>query len=393
MKIRTTVRATVCGIALVIGSAVGAQTVGVTDSKIVIGGTHALSGPASAWSTIGRSVVGYFKMVNEKGGINGRQIEYLIRDDGYTPAKAVEQTRKLVEQDKVAFIATPMGSMTSLATRQYLNDNKVPQLFVAASSAAFNDPKNFPFTIGAFPSGYTEGREAAEYILKANQNAKIAFLVQNDDSGRDFGRGMRDVLGAAKAANITEVTFEVSDPTVDSQLLTLSATKAEALVIGGGPKVTTQAIRKAHDIGWKPSVFFVASFSTSVEQVLKPAGLDRAKGIVSATFLKDPTDPQWENDPGIKQWVSDMNKYSAGVSQDALARMGWLTASMTAETIRKAGKDLSRQNLLKQAKNLDMESPLLLPGLKVSTSPDNHGAIKRMRIQQFDGTRWNLLPQ
>lgn len=368
-----------------------AEPIGVTDKEIVIGGTHALSGPASAYGTLGRSAAGYFKMVNEKGGVNGRRIDYLLRDDGYLPPRSLEQTRKLVEQDKVAFIATPQGSLTSLANRQYLNDKKVPQLFVGASLSAFDDPKNYPWTMGSFPSGRVEGREMARHILKNRSDATIAFLMQNDDAGRDYKRGIVEVLGPEKAAAIKEVTFELSDPSVDSQVLTLSATKADAFIVVGPPKVTAQAIRKASEIGWKPSLFYVISYSSSVEQALKPAGLDRAKGVISPTFMKDPSDPQWANDAGIKQWVADMNKYNPGLNQDMLARMGWLTASMTVEVLRKAGNDLSRENILKQAESLDMESPLLLPGLKIATSPANHAPISRMRLQQFDGTRWNLL--
>jgi branched-chain amino acid transport system substrate-binding protein len=370
-----------------------AETVGVTDKEILIGGTHALSGPASAYGTLGRSAAGYFKMVNEKGGVNGRKIEYLLRDDGYLPPRSLEQTRKLVEQDKVAFIATPQGSLTSLANRQYLNDKKVPQLFVGASLSVFSDQKNYPWTMGSFPSGLVEGREMARHILKTKPNATIAFLMQNDDAGKDYKRGIVEVLGPQKAAGMKEVTFELSDPSVDSQVLTLAETKADAFIVVGPPKVTAQAIRKAYDTGWKPSLFYVISYSSSVEQALTPAGLDRSKGVISPTFMKDPSDPQWANDAGIKQWVADMNKYNPGLNQDMLARMGWLTASMTVEVLRKAGNDLSRENILKQAESMDMNSPLLLPGLKVSTSPTNHAPISRMRLQQFDGTRWNLLPE
>jgi branched-chain amino acid transport system substrate-binding protein len=369
-----------------------AETVGVTDKEILIGGTHALSGPASAYGTLGRSAAGYFKMVNEKGGVNGRKIEYLLRDDGYLPPRSLEQTRKLVEQDKVAFIATPQGSLTSLANRQYLNDKKVPQLFVGASLSVFSDQKNYPWTMGSFPSGLVEGREMARHILKTKPNATIAFLMQNDDAGKDYKRGIVEVLGPQKAAAMKEVTFELSDPSVDSQVLTLAETKADAFIVVGPPKVTAQAIRKAYDMGWKPSLFYVISYSSSVEQALTPAGLDRSKGVISPTFMKDPADPQWANDAGIKQWVADMNKYNPGLNQDMLARMGWLTASMTVEVLRKAGNDLSRENIMKQAQSMDMDSPLLLPGLKVSTSPTNHAPISRMRLQQFDGTRWNLLP-
>lgn len=370
-----------------------AETVGVTDKEILIGGTGALSGPASGYGTVVRSAAGYFKLVNEKGGVNGRKIDYLVRDDAYLPPRALEQTRKLVEQDKVAFIASPQGSVTSLSVRPYLNDKKVPQLFVVASLSTFNDPKNYPWTMGSTPSGLVEGREFARHILKVNPNATVAFLMQNDDAGRDYKRGLIEGLGPKKAAAIKEVTFELSDPSVDSQVLTLAATKADVFIVVGPPKVTAQAIRKAYDTGWKPSQFYIISYSTSVENVMTPAGLDRSKGVTSATFLKDPTDPQWANDAGIKQWVADMNKYNPGLSQDILARMGWLSAQMTVEVLRKAGNDLSRENILKQAESLDMESPLLLPGLKVTTSPTNHAPIQRMRLQQFDGTRWNLLPE
>lgn len=370
-----------------------AQTVGVTDKEIVVGGTGALSGPASAYGSITRSTSGYFNMINEQGGVNGRQIKFLLRDDAYSPPRTVEQTRKLIEKDNVAFIASPQGSLTSITVRRYLNDNKVPQLFVAASLSAFNDPKNYPWTTGSFPSGYIEGREIATHILKTNPNAKIAVLTQNDDGGRDYKRGLAEGLGAEKAKTLTEITFELSDPSVDSQVLTLSQSKADAFVIIGPPKVTAQAIRKAADTGWKPAVgIFVISYSASVEHVLTPAGLDKSKGVISATFLKDPTDPQWANDPGVKAWIANMNKYNPGLTHDALTRMGWLTGQMTVQVIKQAGNNLSRENLMKQAANLNMESELLLPGLTIATSPTNFAPIQKMRLQQFDGTRWNLIP-
>lgn len=370
-----------------------AQPVGVTDKEVVIGGTGALSGPASAYGALPRSTAGYFKMINEQGGVNGRQIKFLLRDDAYSPPRTVEQTRKLVEQDKVAFIASPQGSLTSITVRRYLNDNKVPQLFVAASLSAFNDPKNYPWTTGSFPSGYIEGREIAAHILKTNANAKIAVLTQNDDGGRDYKRGLVEGLGVEKAKALTEITFELSDPSVDSQVLTLSQSKADAFVIIGPPKVTSQAIRKAADTGWKPAAgVFVISYSASVEHVLTPAGLDKSKGVISATFLKDPTDPQWAEDPGMKAWIANMNKYNAGLTHDALPRLGWLTGQMTVQVIKQAGNDLSRENLMKQAANLKMDSELLLPGLTIATSPTNHAPIQKMRLQQFDGTRWNLIP-
>ena len=369
-----------------------AQTVGVTDKEIVIGSTGPLSGPASAYGAITRSTTGYFKMVNEQGGVNGRQIKFLLRDDAYSPPRAHEQTRKLVEQDKVAFIASPQGSLTSITVRRYLNDAKVPQLFVAASLAAFNDPKNYPWTTGSFPSGYIEGREIAAHILKTNPNAKIAILMQNDDGGRDYKRGLAEGLGAEKAEALNAITFELSDPSVDSQVLTLSQTKADVLVIVGPPKATAQAIRQVYDIGWKPAGLYVISYSASVEHTLKPAGLDKSKGVISATFLKDPTDPQWADDPGMKAWAANMNKYNPGLTHDVLARMGWLTGQMTTQVIKQAGNDLSRENLMKQAANLKMDSELLLPGLSIATSPTNFAPIQSMRLQQFDGTRWNLIP-
>lgn len=370
-----------------------AETVGVTDKEIVLGGTGALSGPASAYGSLTRSAGGYYKMINEQGGVNGRQIKFLLRDDAYSPPRTVEQTRKLVEQDKVAFIAGPQGSLTSITVRPYLNEAKVPQLFVAASSSTFNDPKTYPWTTGSFPSGYTEGREAAAHILKLKPDAKIAILTQNDDGGRDWKKGLVDGLGPEKAKALTEVTYELTDPSVDSQVLTLSQSKADAFVIVGPPKATAQAIRKAYDVGWRPAAgVYVISYSASVEHVLTPAGLDKSKGVISATFLKDPSDPQWADDAGMKAWVANMNKYNPGLTHDALTRMGWLTAQMTVQVIKQAGNDLSRENLMKQAANLKMDSELLLPGLTIATSPTNFGPIQKMRLQQFDGTRWNLLP-
>lgn len=391
-KLRYLILASAIAAAATSTTTASAQTVGVTDKEITIGGTGALSGPASAYGSLTRSSSGYFKMINEQGGVNGRQIKFLLRDDAYSPPRTVEQTRKLVEQDKVAFIAGSQGSLTSITVRRYLNDAKVPQLFVAASLSAFNDPKNYPWTTASFPSGYIEGREIAANILKTNPNAKIAILTQNDDGGRDYKRGLVEGLGAEKAKALHEITFELSDPSVDSQVLTLSQTKADAFVIIGPPKVTAQAIRKAYDAGWKPTGVYVISYSASVEHVMNPAGLDRAKGVISATFLKDPSDPQWADDAGMKAWSANMNKYNSGLTHDALTRMGWLTAQMTVQVIKQAGNDLSRENLMKQAANLKMDSELLLPGLTIATSPTNFAPIQKMRLQQFDGTRWNLIP-
>jgi ABC-type branched-subunit amino acid transport system substrate-binding protein len=367
-----------------------AETVGVTDKEIVIGATAALSGPASAYGAVARSAAGYFKMVNEQGGINGRQIKFLVRDDGYSPPRTVEQTRKLVEQDKVAFIATPQGSLTSLTVRSYLNENKVPQLFVAATAGALNDPKNFPWTTGSMPNGDVEARAIAQHILKTAPTAKIAMLIQNDDAGREYSRALLEVLGAERIKQ--QATFEHSDPSVDSQILTLATSKAEVLIIGGAPKPTAQALRKAYDSGWKPQQTYIINAASSVEHVLTPAGLDKVKGVISTAFLKDSSDPQWANDPAIKAWVANMSKYNPGMTLDIPSRMGWINAEMVAQVIKQSGKDLSRENIMRQAANLKMESGLLLPGLTIATSPTNFAPIPSLRIQQFDGTRWNLLP-
>jgi len=370
-----------------------AVTVGVTDKEIVIGATGALSGAASAYSSLTRGSAGYYNMVNAQGGVNGRQIRFLLRDDAYSPPRTVEQTRKLVEQDKVAFMAGQQGSLTSAAVKSYLNDAKVPQMFTIAALSAFNDPKNYPWTTVSLPSAYVEGRMTAAYILKTNPNSKIAFLLQNDDAGRDWKRGLTEGLGPEKSKAITEVTFEISDPSVDSQVLTLSQSKADAFIIVGPPKATTQAIRRAYDTDWRPATgLFIASYATSIENVLTPAGLDKSKGLIAPTFLKDPSDPRWADDESLKNWAANMNKYNPGVPHDALARMGWLTAQMVVQAIKQAGNDLSRENLMKQATNIKMDSELLLPGVTISTSPTNFGAIQTMRLQQFDGTRWNLVP-
>jgi ABC-type branched-subunit amino acid transport system substrate-binding protein len=312
-----------------------------------------------------------------------------MRDDGYSPPRAVEQTRKLVEQDKVAFVAAPQGSATGMAVRGYLNENKVPQLFIAASLGAFNDPKNYPWTTGSFPSGAIEGRELANHILKTKPSAQVALLVQNDDAGKEFVRTMVEILGPEKTKN--HLTFETSDPSVDSQILSLATSKAEVLIVAGAPKPTSQGLRKAFDSGWKPQTY-IFSTSTSVEHVLTPAGLDKARGVISAVFMKDHSDPQWAEDPAMKEWVANMAKYNPGLSLDSLSRMGWLNAEMVVQVIKQSGKDLSRENIMRQASNLKMDSGLLLPGLTIATSPTNLAPIQRMRLQQFDGTRWNLMP-
>ncbi len=383
-------KAVVTAFALAASALTLGQTPGVTDKEIVIGTTMPLTGPASGYANAGRSAAGYFKMLNDNGGINGRKINFIIRDDSYSPPKSLEQTRRLVEQDKVAFIALPGGSVPALTVRSYLNERKVPQLFVAAALEVFNDPKNFPWTTGSMPTSFVEGREIARNILRVNPKAKIAALVENSDNGRGYMKGLYEGLGPEITKTIREASFELSDPSVDSQILSLQASGADTLFVVAPPKATAQAIRKAYDAGWRPSQLYILSWSASVEGTLVPAGLERAKGVYSAVFMKDPTDPQWADDPGVKEWVASMNKYNPGVSMDALSRIGWLAAEMVSQVIRQCGNDLSRENVMRQAARIDMKSPLLLPGVEIKTSPTNFGPIQQTRMQRFDGERWAL---
>ena len=379
------------GLAVTLGPA-AAQTPGVTATEVKIGNTNPYSGPASAYGTIGKTLGAYFKKVNEEGGVNGRKINYITYDDSYSPPKAVEMVRKLVEQDEVAALFQTLGTPTNAAIHKYVNQQKVPHLFVATGATKWNDPKNFPWTMGWQPNYQTEGKIYAAYILKNFPDAKIGILYQNDDYGKDYRKGLHDGLGeAAKKMIVLEQTYEVTDPTIDSQIVNLKNSGANVFFNVTIPKFAVQAIKKSHDIGWKPA-HFLNNVSSSLATVLKPAGLDASKGLITALYMKEITDPQWKNDKGFLDWVAFMKKYYPdGALDDQGNAFGYTVAQAMTLVLKQCGNDLSRENILKQAENLkDVEFPLLLPGVKVNTNPTDHAPIEQEQLAKFDGERWVL---
>ena len=363
---------------------------GASDKEVLVGHINPYSGPASAYGTIGRVIAAYFKKVNEEGGVNGRQINMITYDDGYSPPKTVEMARKLVEQDKVLLIFQPLGTPPNSAIHKYMNAKKVPQLFVATGATKWNDPKAFPWTMGWQPNYQTEGRVYAQHILKTKPNAKIAVLYQNDDYGKDYLKGFHDGLGAkAKTMIVKEVSYEVTDPTVDSQMVQLQASGADTFFNITTPKFAAQAIRKAYDSGWKP-VHYLNNVSVGVGAVLKPAGLEKSVGLITTNYIKDPTDPQWKDDAAMKGWTDFMKKYyREGDLTDNTNVYGYAVAKTLVQTIKQAGNDLTRANVMKQAANLkNFEVDVLLPGVKINTSASDFAPIESVQLARFDGKTW-----
>jgi branched-chain amino acid transport system substrate-binding protein len=374
------------------GTARADDTPGITDTEIKIGNTMPYSGPASAYGVIGRTEAAYFKMINDGGGINGRKINFISLDDAYSPPKTVEQVRRLVEDDKVAFLFQTLGTPPNLAIRPYCNANKVPQLFVSTGASTFADPEHFPWTIGFNPNYQTEARIYGKHILATKPDGKIAVLYQNDGFGKDYLIGLKDALGADHAGMIVkEASYETSEPTVDSQVVTLQGSGADVLLIAATPKFAAQAIRKSADLGWN-GVRYVTNVSVSVTTVLKPAGLDKSKGLITAYYGKDPTDPRWNDDPGMKEWAAFVGKYMSPTElKDANATYAFGAAATMIQVLKQCGNDLSRESVMKQAANLkDLELPLLLPGMKINTSPTNFSPIRQMQLASFDGASWQL---
>jgi branched-chain amino acid transport system substrate-binding protein len=372
--------------------AAGQYGPGVSDTEIKIGNTMPYSGPASAYGIIGKTEGAYFAMLNEQGGINGRKIDFISRDDGYSPPKTVEQVRQLVEQDQVLLMFSPLGTPTNTAIHGYLNDNKVPQLFIASGADQWNNPKHFPWSMGFIPSYGTEARIYANYILKNLPNAKIAVLYQNDDFGKDYLNGLRDGLGdKARELIIATQSYETTDPTLDSQVVALQSSGADVLLTAAIPKFAAQAIRKVYDIGWKPT-HFLTSVSNSVGTVMKSAGFEKGVGIISAAFAKDPTDPQWQDAAEYKEWLAFMKKYNASANMaDVQGVVGYSLAQTMAGVLKASGDNLTRENIMKQAANLhDVKLPMLLPGITLSTSATDFAPIKQMQLEKFDGTTWKL---
>jgi branched-chain amino acid transport system substrate-binding protein len=372
--------------------AAGQYGPGAGDAEIKIGNTMPYSGPASGYGAIGRSLGAYFAMINEQGGINGRKINFISRDDSYSPPKTVEQVRKLVEEDQVLFLFQTLGTPPNLAIRGYLNENKVPQLFVGSGADQWNDPKRYPWTMGWQPSYGAEARIYGRYILRTLPDAKIAVLYQNDDFGKDYLNGLRAVLGDKAGAMIVATqSYETTDPTVDSQIVALQASGANVLLTAAIPKFTTLAIRKVYDLGWRPANF-LNSVSSSVASVMKPAGLEKGIGIVSAAYTKDPTDPQWQDTPEYKDWLSWMKKYNAsGNVSDAFNVYGYTAAQTMVAVLKASGDNLTRENVMRQAASVhDLKLPMLLPGITISTGNDDYAPIKQMQLQKFDGNSWKL---
>jgi branched-chain amino acid transport system substrate-binding protein len=363
---------------------------GASDAEIRIGNTNPYSGPASAYGTIGKTITAYFKMVDDQGGINGRKINFISYDDAYSPPKTVEMVRKLVEQDNVLFVFQTLGTPSNTAIHKYMNMKKVPQLHVATGASKWNDPKNFPWTMGWQPNYQTEARIYAKSILQTNPDGKIGVLYQNDDYGKDYLKGLKDGLGdkAAKAI-VAEVSYEVSDPTVDSQIVQLQASGANVFFNVGTPKFAAQAIRKAYDIGWKP-VQYLNNVSSSIGAVLTPAGLEKSVGIITTAYLKDYSDAQWANDPAVKRWESFMKKYyPAGDLNDGSNIYGYTVARTLEQVLKQCGDNLTRENVMKQAASMKGQYiDTLLPGITITTSDNDYAPIESVQMQRFNGKRW-----
>jgi branched-chain amino acid transport system substrate-binding protein len=365
---------------------------GVTDTEIKIGNTNPYSGPASAYGTIGKAISAYFDKINAEGGINGRTIDFISLDDSYSPPKTVEQARRLVEQEGVFLLFQPLGTPPNSAIQNYMNKKEVPQLFVATGATKWADPEAFPWTMGWQPNYQTEGRIYARYILENVENPKIGVLYQNDDYGKDYLKGLRDGLGdRADELIVATVSYETTDPTVDSQVVALKNSGANVFVNIATPKFAAQAIRKVYDIGWRP-LQLLNNVSTSVSRVMKPAGLEKSEGIISSAYIKDPTDPQWADDAGIVEWREWMAEYYPdGDLGNNFNVYGYSVAKTMEFVLRAAGDDLTRANIMKLAASIDsLEIPTLLPGITISTSATDFRPIEQMQLQRFNGTTWEL---
>ncbi len=365
---------------------------GATDTEIKIGNIMPYSGPASAYGIIGRTEAAYFKKINDEGGINGRKINFVSYDDAYSPPKTVEQARKLVESDEVLLVFNSLGTPPNSAIQKYMNSKKVPQLFVATGATKWNDPQNFPWTMGWQPNYQSETQIYAKYILKAMPNAKIGVLYQNDDYGKDYLKGLKDGLGAKAASMIVlEESYETSEPTIDNHIVKLKATGADVFVNITTPKFAAQAIKKISEIGWKPT-HFLNNVSASVGSVIKPAGFENSQDIISAAYLKDVSDPQWKDDPGMKAFLDFMAKYfPEGDKLDGGTVVGYGVAQTLVEVLKKCGDNLTRENVMKQAASLkDFRTEVLLPGIKINTGPNDFAPISSLQLMKFKGDKWDL---
>ncbi|WP_426538417.1 ABC transporter substrate-binding protein [Bradyrhizobium sp. McL0615] len=364
---------------------------GASDTVIKIGNTVAYSGPASAYGTLGKADAAYFEMVNANGGVNGRKIEFISRDDAFSPPKTVEQTRRLVEEDRVLFMFNALGTAPNSAVQKYLNNAKVPQLFIAAGGRKFTDIANFPWTMALQPNFNIEAKIYAKFILNEHPDAKIAVLYQADDLGKDYLSGLKEGLGEkARTMIVGEVPYQITDATIDSQMVTLKATGANVFFSASTPKFAAQALRKAAELGWKPLHILTGGVS-SVGAVLKPAGLENCIGAISATASKDVTDPKWHDDPGYLAWAAWMKKYyPQGDMSDGLNAGAYTASEVIVQVLKQAGDNLTRENVMKQALNLDFQPTMLLPGIRVKTTPTQSAPVTSMQLHRFDGKHWEL---
>jgi ABC-type branched-subunit amino acid transport system substrate-binding protein len=365
---------------------------GVTDTEIKIGNIMPYSGPASAYGVIGKTEAAYFNKINAEGGINGRKINFISYDDGYSPPKTVEQARKLVESDEVLFIFNSLGTPTNSAIQKYMNEKKVPQLFVATGATKWNDPKDYPWTMGWQPNYQSEARIYGKYLLQHKPDGKIGVLYQNDDYGKDYLKGLKDGLGAKAASMIIgEEAYETTVPTVDSQIVSLKSKGADVFISITTPKFAAQSIKKVAELGWKP-LFIENNVGSSIGSVIKPAGFENAQDIISATYAKDATDPQWKDDPGMKNFDAFLAKYYPdGNRADSSVMTGYNVVRTMVAVLKQCGDDLTRENIMRQAANIhDLEIDTLLPGVKINTSPTDYAPIKQLQLMRFKGERWEL---
>ncbi|SDT54866.1 ABC-type branched-chain amino acid transport system, substrate-binding protein [Bradyrhizobium canariense] len=392
-RLRTMICLAIAGLFAATSGSASAQKkydVGATDTEIKIGNIIPYSGPLSAYGVIGKAEAAYFNMVNAEGGINGRKINFISYDDAYSPPKTVEQARKLVESDEVLLIFSALGTPTNAAIQKYMNIKKVPHLFISSGASKWDDPEHYPWTMGWQPNYQSEARIYAKYILKEKPNAKIAVLYQNDDSGNDYLKGFKDGLGPQAASMIiAQESFETSEPTIDSHIVKLKSLNADVLVNFGTPKFAAQSIKKMGEIGWKP-LHLLTNVSTSIGSVIKPAGFENSQDIISATFLKDVTDPQWANDPGMKRFFDFLTKYYPDANRtDWSVLNGYSLAQTLTYVLKNCGDDLTRANIMKQAASMkDVELDGLLPGIKMSTDKSDFAPIQQLQLMRFKGEAW-----
>ncbi len=370
-------------------SARAADTPGVTATEIKIGHTNPYSGPASSYGVIGKLEAAFFNMVNEQGGVGGRKINFISLDDGYSPPKTVEVVRRLVEQDEVALLFQTLGTAPNTAIQKYVNQKKVPHLFISTGADKWGDYQHFPWTMGYQPSYRTEAQIYTKYIMKQMPNAKIGLLYQNDDFGKDYPTGVKDVLGDKFDKIVVTASYETTDATIDSQITSLQAAGCDALLVAAIPKFAAQSIKKVHDLGWKP-LFVMTNVAISVGTVMVPAGPENSIGMISTNYLKDSTDPRWANDAGMKEWRDFMTKQMPGADQTDLSYVFAYSVSKTMlQVLKQCGTDFSRENIMKQAANLkDVDNPMVLPGIKINTSPTNFHPIRAMQLMKWDGKTW-----